>query len=333
MDTLTALNLELHQYLAGLDFDWRHRCAESGDAVGTAEAFVKDWRPHVHDRLDSLFARLTASAESADDEARTRAAAAHRLLVQPYFLHSRFCRRCVDKPLGYPGDYGAVEMIYAGADASESPLGMLLGEYALKSGPCDAHRGRMPWTHARLAELPTKRPRLLSFACGPEVVLRRWIEQGNVADVVLVDHDAGALAFASKELRRVIVRARNASTVRTVVMNAREILIDEGATAALGDPFDAVMVLGLLDYLPDDVVVRFLRNLSSALRPDGTMLTSNLTGPNPWRSMMEFTSDWTVAHRSVAGFETLVTATTTLAPVRTDVHTSGVNLYNAALRL
>jgi hypothetical protein len=41
---------------------------------------------------------------------------------------------------------------------------------------------------------------------------------------------------------------------------------------------------------------------------------------------MELTSDWVVAHRSVAGFEALAT-------LRTDVHASGVNLYNAAVRL
>lgn len=333
MDPLAEINLDLHQFLAGLDFDWRRRHAESGDAVASADAFVKDWRPHVQDRLDAAFARLTAAADQADPAALARASAAHRILVQPYFLSSRFCRRSIDKPLGYAGDFGVVEMIYRGDDASEAPLGRLLGGYCLASGPCDAHRGRLPWTHARLAEVAVPRPRLLSFACGPEVVLRRWIEAGRVADIVLADHDPGALAHASRELRKVVKRTGNTSTITTVTVNARDILEDPTSLSRLGGPFDAAMVLGLLDYLPDEVVVRFLRSLAGALVPGGAMLTSNLTGPNPWRAMMELTADWNVAHRSVAGFETLVAATGVLASVRTDVHTSGVNLYNAAARL
>jgi SAM-dependent methyltransferase len=331
VEPLAQLNLELHQFLAGLDFDWRRRSAESGDPAGVADAFVSDWRPHVSDRLDAVFARLTAEAERVDAVTLARAAEAHRLLVQPYFLASRFCRRCVDKPMGYPGDFGTVEMIYAAEASDGSPIGRLLGEYALASGPCAAHRGRLAWTHERLAELGHPRPRLLSFACGPEVVLRRWVELGHEADIVLADHDPAALAFAKKALDKVIRSTGNGSTVTTVTFSARDVIA--GDVASLGGPFDAVMVLGLLDYLPDPAIVRFLRSLSATLRPGGTLLASNLTGPNPWRSMMELTSEWVVAHRTIPGFEALVSATTTLCPVRTDVHSSGVNLYHAAIRL
>ncbi|MDP2316348.1 MAG: class I SAM-dependent methyltransferase [Pseudomonadota bacterium] len=335
MDSISELNIELHHFLIGLDDDWRRRQAAAPDPslAAAADAFVADWEPQVRARLDATYARLSTTVEAADDATRARAAEAHRLLIQPYFLTSRFCRRCVDKPLGYAGDYGAVEMIYSGTETDPAPIGRLLGGYTLQTGPCEAHRGRLPWTHARLAELGVERPRLLSFACGPEVVLRRWVEAGNTADIVLADHDANALAFAQKELQRVIRRTKNTSTVRTVTMSAREVMVDPGAIPLLGGPFDAVMVLGLLDYLPDAVVVRFLKALSATLRPGGTLLTSNLTGPNPWRALMELTSDWVVAHRTVAGFEALVSATTTLAPTRTDIHASGVNLYNASIRL
>ena len=332
MHPLDQLNFEIHSFLASLDADWRTRCGESSDPVTTADTFVADWRPHVSDRLDALFARMSADLEDADPELRKRITTAHRMLIQPYFMSSPFARRCVDKPLGYPGDYGTVEMIYKHDDGSRAPLGRLLGEYCLQSGPCDAHRGRMPWTHARLAELEGERPRLLSFACGPEFVLRRWVADGGVADIVLADHDPNALAYASRELRKVIRRTGNTSTVTTMVVNAKDVLTSDETVVSLGE-YDCVMVLGLLDYLPDETVVRFLRRLSPTVRTGGAMLTSNLTGPNPWRSLMELTSEWTVAHRSVAGFEALISATGTLATVRTDVHRSGVNLYSASVKL
>ncbi len=335
---LDEATFAVYTYLAGLEAEWHRRAAACADAdalLAEHQACVEEWTGPVQERLDALFVPMTALWEAMPGAERTRSLALHRRLVQPFFLQSPFCRRAVDKPLGYPGDYGLVEMIFAGREEANSPLGTLLGAYALTVGPSAAHRGRLPWAHrqldAHIAAQGLARPKILSFACGPEVVLREWVRRGRAADIVLADHDTDALAWAKKRLLRALPRGAS-TTVTTVEANAFALLRGVPVDQALDGhaEFDAVLVLGLLDYLDDAQVVGFLRSLAGAARPGGLLLASNLHAPNPWRSLMELTSDWNVAHRSVAEFEGLVNATGALRGARSELHESGTNLYCAA---
>ncbi|MFN7143355.1 MAG: class I SAM-dependent methyltransferase, partial [Myxococcota bacterium] len=314
------------------------RAAAATDAAslaGIAAGCVAEWEAPVQARLDATFAEMTSVYLDLPAEARAPSLALHRRLVQPFFLGSPFCRRAVDKPLGYAGDFGLVEMIFAGREEAVTPLGALLGAYALGAGPSAAHRGRAPWAHrvldAHVRERGLDRPRILSFACGPEVVLREWVRGGADAEIVLADHDADALAWAKKRLLKARTRA-STTTVTTVEANAFSLLRGVPVEEVLGGEtgFDAVLVLGLLDYLDDAQVVGFLRGLAGTLRPGGVLFASNLHVTNPWRSLMELTSDWTVAHRGVTDFEDLVRATGVLTEPRTILHESGTNLYCVA---
>jgi 2-polyprenyl-3-methyl-5-hydroxy-6-metoxy-1,4-benzoquinol methylase len=335
LDTLT---LSLYGWLAELQAEWHRRAATclDADAVpAAAEAFVREWREPVTARLDATYAEMSGLLEEVTPEERARAALFHQRLVQPFFFQSPFCRRAVDKPLGYPGDFGLVEMIFRGREEATTPLGAILGSYALGAGPSEAHRGRLAWAHRvlddHLQARGLERPRILSFACGPEVVLREWVRRGAQAEIVLADHDADALVWAKKRLLKARPRG-SSTTVSTVEANAFSLLrgVPVGEVLQGETGYDAVLVLGLLDYLTDEQVVAFLRGLAPAIRPGGLLLTSNLHVVNPWRALMEFTSDWTVAHRSVDGFEGLVRATGALVGPRTELHATGTNLYCAA---
>lgn len=335
---LDDATLALYGYLAGLDAAWHRRAAACRDDDALADAFaacVAEWTEPVRARLDAIYAEMSAQLAELTPEARARSTALHRRLVQPFFLGSPFCRRAIDKPLGYPGDFGLVEMIFAGREEAATPLGQVLGAYAFGAGPSAAHRGRSPWAHgvltAHAATLAGARPKILSFACGPEVVLREWVRAGNEADIVLADHDTDALAWARKRLARARPRG-GATTVETVEANAFALLrgVPVGVVLRGHGDFDAICVLGLLDYLDDAQVTGFLRALAPALKPGGVLLTSNLHAPNPWRALMELTSDWNVAHRTVPRFEALVRATGALDDARTVLHTSGTNLYCVA---
>lgn len=331
---IDALSIRLFATLTDLDARWRHAAARCSDAAALAAArdrCVAEWRAPLYARLDTLFAEMSELLATLDVDQRHAATTFHRQLVQPYFLQSPFARRAVDKPLGYAGDFGLVEMIFAGAERAETPLGALLGAYALECGPSAAHRGRLDWACAQIDghTRTLLRPRVLSFACGPEVVLREWVRRGGEAEITLADHDPSALAWAKKRLLK--ARARdNGTTVSTIEANAFALLRGSDALAGLGGGFDVVCVLGLLDYLEDAQIVTFLEAIAKTVRPGGLLLTSNLHVTNPWRALMEMTADWNVAHRSVAGFEALVTATGAFGAPRTDLHASGTNLYCAA---
>ena len=128
-------------HLSGLEAEWHRRAAACADVDAVAAAFdacVAEWGPALRTRLDAEYAEMTDLLAALSPEERARSLALHRRLVQPLFLASPFCRRAIDKPLGYPGDFGLVEMIFTGREESQTPLGALLGAYALGVGPSAA---------------------------------------------------------------------------------------------------------------------------------------------------------------------------------------------------
>ncbi|MDP2304728.1 MAG: class I SAM-dependent methyltransferase [Pseudomonadota bacterium] len=337
METLNTLSWQMYEFLRRMEGDWHQRFAETADPVGAAEAFGRDWKPTATDQLDALFAAMSEQMDLLPTEELRRQEAGVRMLLHPWFLLSPFCRRVVDWPLGYPGDYRAVEMVFAGREAATTPIGNVLGNYTLGTGPCEAHRGRAGWAHARidewLVQSGTKRPHILSFACGPEVVLRRWVQAGGVADITLADHDTHALSHAGRQLWKVIRGRGNASTVRGVEANALHMPGGDALTLLGADrPYDVVTVLGLLDYLDDAQCVAFLGSLCSALRPGGLLLVSNVSGPNRWRALMELVGGWRVVHRSPDRFLEVLGRTERLADLDLTVHSSGTNVYVSGIR-
>jgi SAM-dependent methyltransferase len=338
VETLRSQSRELYTFLRQMEEDWHARLADHADPANAAANFVGDWSATTRDRFDALFASMSAEVDALPGD-ELRAEERHvRGLLQPYFFLSAFCRRVIDWPCGYPGDYRTVEMIFSGREVSSSPIGTLLGNYALQCGPCEAHRGRAVWTHAQIArwtkDTGETRPRILSFACGPEVVLRRWIQAGGEGDLTLADHDPHALAHAERLLRKVTTSRQNTSTVQTRRVSAFD--LDESNAAHLlvdEQPFDVATVLGLLDYLDDVQTVAFLRALCATIRPGGRLLVSNVSGPNPWRALMETVGGWRVVHRSPERLAVLLTATERLGELDVTVHESGTNVYVAATRL
>jgi SAM-dependent methyltransferase len=278
------------------------------------------------------YAELTRLDATFSSEQRAFIRAEHRMLVQPAFLSVPLIRRSVDRPLGYPGDYLMVEMIFDDVGASDRTLAARLGQLVLDAAPSRAHRHRAPWSHAWLDQLASEqaRPlRILSFACGPEVVLRRYVDAGARIEITLCDHEPRALQHAEARLTPSLPRG----AVRSVQLSAVSLLRASKDSAWLlqaPEPrFDVVLVLGLFDYLRDGMVRRLMRAFHALLRPGGLCLTSNLNIDNPHRSLMEYIADWEVLHRNPDAFESLMTTDTGFATRELTADPSRANLLFA----
>jgi SAM-dependent methyltransferase len=256
----------------------------------------------------------------------------HRALVQPLFLSVPVIRRSVDRPLGYPGDYRMVETIFYGEPRPDHPLAALLERVVLESAPSSAHRYRAPWAQGwlqRQAQGVGQPLRVLSFACGPERILRQHAEQGARMEAMLCDHDPRALAHAQPALAAALadrgsVSCTELSAVQLIRREPRSLL--QGHFA---DGFDAVLVLGLFDYLREGLIARMLRRFCGLLRPGGLLLASNLDRRNPHRSFMEYVGDWYVLHRDRAEFEALMLSAPGLQTLELTTDPSETNLLFA----
>jgi SAM-dependent methyltransferase len=277
-----------------------------------AELFAQ-YRDEVTRFLDRSFAALTAHDARLSPQERRACLLYHRLRVQPFFLQTPFARRGLDKPLGYPGDFGLVEMLFANKADGVSPLARLLSHYMLNSGIAVAHRNRLPWVHVHLRRTCSRTPRLprvLSFACGPENILRSFVRAGGICEITLCDFDPRALAHCRRQFARLARRAEGELPMHYVELSAYEVLKEPERIAVLraiagDDGYDTILVLGLLDYLPDAAVTAFLDALVPLLAEDGEILLTNVHASNPWRTLMEYEGDWGVIQRAVEQFAAL----------------------------
>ncbi len=338
-DFLTQLDLELHTQvkplLASFPFDperWM-------DIEQRQNELLQRYIPVVTQFLDKAYASLTEVDGSLAQHDRQACIAYHRMLVQPFFLQSQFVRRALDKPLGYAGDYVVNEMLFANKVEGSSLLARLLTYYALNNGPAKAHRGRMPWAHDHIRRQVCnagKRPiQILSFACGPEHVLREFAAQGGVCEITLCDHDSRALEYCRREFKKIAHKTGTNLPIHYVELSATTLLKDPTAVSFLQQPivegsYDVILVLGLLDYLPEQAVTNFMDILVTLLRPGGVMLLTNVHRSNLWRSFMEYVGEWRLLYRDEVEFHNLMIG----APERFKTTTmitddTGVNLYFA----
>jgi extracellular factor (EF) 3-hydroxypalmitic acid methyl ester biosynthesis protein len=313
------LALELHEILVTAQ---RELAAEPD-----FERVRGEWGTAIVAAVLGRYAELTRLDDELDPAQRAGAVAHHRALVQPLFLNVPVIRRSVERPFGYPGDYLMVEALFGEGPEPDSPFAALLERVVLQCAPSRAHRYRAPWAqvwlgqHARAHGEPL---RVLSFACGPERILRAHAERGACFDATLCDHDSRALAHAQPALTAALA---GRGAVQCVELSAVGLIRGGSALRAkLGGAFDAVLVLGLLDYLSDPLVRRLARALGALLRSGGLLLASNLDRRNPHRCLMEYVGDWYVLHRDRAEFERLMQTVPGLDPVDLSTDPEATNL-------
>jgi extracellular factor (EF) 3-hydroxypalmitic acid methyl ester biosynthesis protein len=306
-------------------------------------AAVKRHLPAVTKYLDERYAAIHALTANASDEQRQELVQLHRERIQPFFFQCPFVRRASEKPLGYPGDYLTVEMIFTGHDDGVTTMARLLSNYTLDCGPARAHRDRVPWVlaHLRLrARLhPGRAPRILSFACGPEHSLRAFAAFGARFEATLCDFDPFALEYTRRQMDAICRYVDLPPAIHYELLSTYQLIRDRGSLERLravgrGGLYDVIVVAGLLDYLKANVADKLMGLLLQLLVPGGLFLVTNVHAENPWRFFMESIGDWFVIHRTREELRELAVGTGEPRLAVTDVDTdrSGTNLFLSGRR-
>lgn len=253
------------------------------DLIAHASAFSHD-----------LMIALAQYSEAGWSREQMRAAAAR---AREAYGASPFAKRLQTWPRGYPGDFETVEYILDHQNHAEpGTFAYGLEQVALDSPIAEQHRNKVraqAEAILRAAVEHRDRPggaRVLVLASGGAADVRmiqdELVELGT--QVVLLDQDADALAFARERLPRL---APNLTTV------CRNVIRGLVAVRAHG-PFDLVVAGGLFDYLPDQVVTRVLQQARERLlTPSGQLLFTNIALGNPFRLWIECLADWYLIHR------------------------------------
>lgn len=214
-----------------------------------------------------------------------------RQLVGTWIYKSAIVKRAFEKPLGYPGDYKMLEIVY-----DNKPISTLLGEYFdnnfLKSPYAVTVRIRKD----RLKELLLNfinEPKLgkiniLNIACGSCREIRELLPSIKINNPIVfscLDWDGEALKFSEDTLSQVAPRNARFKFIKKDVMN---IIKDENVSQSLGKQ-SLVYSIGLIDYLPDRVLKKLIWILYQLLEKGGKLI---LTHKNKEKTFPPLPPDW-----------------------------------------
>ena len=209
----------------------------------------------------------------------------------PELRRSQVQRQCVDKPLGYAGDFQIIEWIYERKCDSQGRgklWDMLFHDQAAAQAVCKRKDYFCDLFSSICKQTPAPRS-VLNIASGP---------CREITDAV---KRAGACAKGT-HFHCVDIEDKAIAHGREVVRNLEGVSFQWETTNALRlrptRQYELVWSAGLFDYLNDRLATRLLKRMWAWTKPGGTCVAGNFHVDNPSRNYMEWCGDWCLIHRT-----------------------------------
>ncbi len=250
------------------------------------------------------------------------------LVLTPEFMAGPIWRRSYEKPLGYPGDFQIMNMVYDWRREGSGPYEQLLHRMGQDAGKFVATRMVMMRQAIAAAMLrPLDHPvRITSLGCGParEVVDYLQItELPQPVQFTLIDQDYDALSMAYEKAYPETIRLHGHASVSCLHASFGQ-LLNTGELFGKLAPQDLIYTVGLVDYLPPRRAKAIVSSLYQHLAPGGTLIVGNLMkSPKGTLWPMEFLMDWNIVYRDHAEMQALAGDAVGAAEVGTTVDSTG----------
>jgi extracellular factor (EF) 3-hydroxypalmitic acid methyl ester biosynthesis protein len=224
-------------------------------------------------------------------------------LVTPECLGAPFVRRAYEKPLGYPGDFQALEMIYAWGREGASLADQLVHRIGITTAECVTTR--MLMMRQMIAEAVMQRApapvRITSLGCGAAREVRDYLQLRHLpapVEFTLIDQDHAALSSVYERTYADVRRLQGQARVSCLHASFSQFL-KAGEFFRTLPRQDIIYSIGLVDYLSAQRAKLLAASLYSRLAPGGMLIIGNLSdSPRNTRWPMEFICDWSVNYRS-----------------------------------
>ncbi len=255
----------------------------------------------VLDNLESAVAKLFTSMEAPRADATARAITRE---LNPYLVRSALAERCLRRPQGVVGTAEILAHILVNHESGDGRLGEILDRWLLDRPTFDAFRRvRADVPAAVVSGLPTHRNRrILVVNAGTGSLVARLGELMASIPTVLtvVDQSRDGLALLEgslSETRGIELQPVQENLVALATGRARHVF----------PPQDAVVLHGLLEYLPDRLAISLLRVARDGLAPGGR-ITATALAPTPDETFVDRLLGWPTLRRTTAGFQRLLAA-------------------------
>ncbi|HJZ88209.1 MAG TPA: hypothetical protein VKN99_23705 [Polyangia bacterium] len=312
------------------------KALEAEDLVTRQQAlqqYLDAFSPDLIVHMNAAREQLNVLVQNLNDEQHSDHRAYFRAQVLPLLHASPVLRRCNEKPLGHPGDYEMMNMLYRSAAEGETLFGRALTLYASQEAASRAVVNRASHLAVQIRKSAESaagsRLRVASIGCGPGreigLVLESWPQIGARLDVALIDQELRAVSYCERTLAP--LATRTGARLQFIREPVRHLLMMQRLSAALGER-DLIYSAGLFDYFTDRSFGALLAALYEALIERGLLVIGNFSPHNSSRWMMEYYCDWFLTHRTAENLTRLAAA---LKPAPSSVVVEaeplGVNLF------
>lgn len=234
------------------------------------------------------------------------------LVLTPEFMAGAIWKRSYEKPLGYPGDFQIMNMVYDWRREGSRPFEQLVHRIGLDVAECIATRMvMMRQAIAATVLRPADHPaRIATLGCGPAREVVNYLQIHDLpqaAQFTLIDQDYDALSLAYERTYPETIRLHGKATVNCLHTSFAQ-LLKAGELFGKLAPQDLIYTVGLIDYLAPRRAKALVTSLYQNLAPGGTLIVGNMMKTpvgNLWP--MEFICDWNIKYRDNAEMEALAT--------------------------
>ncbi len=251
--------------------------------------------------------------------------------VKDYILQDPFTRWSHDKPRGYSGDAGLIDLIYQHESkdrlvAEATDLGRAIYDKTIVSEACIAVRERRDILARLVDETATRTgsAEILSVACGHlrESAQVKALTEGKIKRWIALDQDEASLEEVKKTSLQYPVIEPNKGNVAGLIRRSYKI-----------GTFDFVYAAGLYDYLSREVSIRLTQRLMEMVKPGGEMLFANFSDETLTDGYMESFMNWPLILRTRDDMMNIINASVDRNKVDVDLFLSENRfIYYARLR-
>lgn len=255
--------------------------------------------------------------------------------LHPFLLLSPFVKRAYLKPLGIPGDYEMMNMLYGDHDQGETLFARLINRYSCRVTAARAVTGRVPYMlqkFNRTIERVLKERAavsIMSVGCGPAKEIQELIRTNPMSDrcrVTLIDTEPEALRYCHVKIDDPKKATRNRMKFCCLNQSVRQLILNPSYLLGMMGEQDLIYAIGLFDYLPSHIAKRLVQSLYRSLSEGGELIVGNLDTFNDARYYMEYVAEWYVLYRMPEELVCLVEEIPS-SRVSVETNTEGTQLY------
>ncbi len=229
--------------------------------------------------------------------------------LSPLVKDAAIARRALEKPLGYPGDYEMMNMIYGGGLIGNTLWEKLINSCITNISPGLAVQNRVQYLTEKIEEAirenkAKQQIHIMSIACGPcEEVWNflRHMDPQSFQDVQInfyfIDNEPLALEYAQKRLRTLTLSKGLAVNLYFIQCDFAS-LINNQSFLPNYSHMDLIYSSGLFEYLPSSNAKSLLDTILLAANNGARLVIGNFAKNYKYRSFVEFAMEWYIFHRT-----------------------------------